>query len=425
MLEPKRFVIERVPRESSGGRLTIVHRINLNVHGGVENQFVQFLAHPAVRAALDSEVLLGEPPHANLAGALEQHARVVHSFKRWHRLPLPRRPSAIRQWNTQRIIGSRRANAILAWSAFAKPELARASFRYRMPLLYREGGAAWGEADRKRAKQFLDNVAGAICNTQASKRMLELKWGYRGPSRVCLGGVRPDALLSDVKPKQLGARLVMGCAARLVAVKGVSLAIHALAILRREGVEAELRIAGNGPEQFMLNAQAAALGIADHVRFLGTQRDMPSFYEGVDILLHPALREPLGNVTIEAAANGCVVVASRVDGMVETVRDGITGVTLPTTLGLEDYRALGVQPEGLPEVVYDPDQDCLRGPRCVDPAALAAAVSDIIRDPATFSQMSRNAIAVTRERFSFERYVRQTLSAIRAFVGAGGYRHAD
>lgn len=425
MFERKQLVIEHAQRESSRSKLTIMHRINLNVHGGVENQFVQFLAHPAVRDVLESEVLLGEPPHANLAPALDRYARAVHSFKRWRRLPLPRRPAAIRQHNAQRIIGGRNVDAILAWSAFAKPELALASRRYGLPLLYREGGAAWGEADPKRAKQFLSSVTGAICNTRASKRMLELKWGYRGPSRICLGGVRPDALLSEVKPKRLGMRLVMGCAARLVPVKGVSLAIHALAVLRREGVDVELRIAGDGPERSMLEAQAAMLGVADRVRFLGIQRDMPSFYEGVDILLHPALREPLGNVTIEAAANGCVVVASRVDGMVETVKDGITGVTLPTTLGLEDYRALGAQPEGLPAVVYDPDQDCLRGPQCVDPTTLAAAVLDIVREPAAFSRMSGNAIAVTRERFSFERYVRQMLGAIREFAGAGKYRHAD
>lgn len=401
--------------------LAVLHRVNLNVAGGVENQFVQFLDHPRVAAVLHNEVLLGDPVHPDLAADLARGARAVHSYKRWHGIKLPRRPLAIRRWNARRIVGARRPDALLAWSAFAKPDLAAACRRYGVPLIYREGGAAWGDAKLADARVFLDCLAGAVCNTRASERMLRLKWGYRGPSRICLGGIRPDAAGETPQPRCFGNRaVVLGSAARLVGVKGVALSLHALAILARRGVDAELRVAGDGPDRTRLARLARSLGVADRVCFLGHQRDMPAFYGGIDVLLHPALREPLGNVCIEAAANGCVVVAARVDGLAETVLDGITGISLPTELALSRYRELGGNVTSLPGQVYDPDRDRLRELRCVDPERLASAVAELVSNPERAAAMSAAAIAEIRERFSFDRYVEEMIRAIREFTAARG-----
>lgn len=403
--------------------MKVLHRINLNVAGGVENQFVQFLGHPRVGAVLRNEVLLGDPAHPDLAADLDRHAEAVHSFKRWRGVKLPRRPAAIRRWNTGRIVGERRPDALLSWSTFAKPELTAACRHHGVPLIYREGGAAWGEADAAQARAFLDLLAGAVCNTHASERMLRLKWDYRGPSRICLGGIRPDAVDAAAEPRRLGNRtLVLGGAARLVGVKGVALTLHALAALRRRGVDAELRVAGDGPDRTSLARLARSLGVAGRVRFLGHRRDMRAFYREIDVLVHPALREPLGNVCIEAAANGCVVVAARVDGLAETVRDGVTGVSLPAELALSRYRELGGNVTALPGQVYDPDRDRLRELRCVDPERLASAVADLVSDPERFAAMSAAAIAEVRERFSFDRYVEDMIAAILEFSTLGGGR---
>jgi glycosyltransferase involved in cell wall biosynthesis len=409
--------------------MRVLHRINLNVAGGVENQFVQFLGHPRVGTVLGSEVLLGDPAHPSLTANLNRHAEAVHTFKRWRGVKLPRRPAAIRRWNTARIVGERRPDALLSWSTFAKPELTAACHRHGVPLIYREGGAAWGEAAATHARAFLDLLAGAVCNTRASERILRLKWDYRGASRICLGGIRPDVLDAAAAPRRLGDRvLVLGSAARLVGVKGVALTLHALAALGRRGVNAELRVAGDGPDRASLARLARSLGIADRVRFLGHRRDMRTFYRDIDVLVHPALREPLGNVCIEAAANGCVVVAARVDGLAETVLDGVTGVSLPAELALSRYRELGGNVAALPAQVYDPDRDCLRGLRCVDPERLASAVANLVSDPERFSAMSAAALTEIRERFSFDRYVEDMIRAIREFTavvstsGAPGVR---
>lgn len=401
--------------------MAVLHRINLNVHGGVENQFAQFLAHPGVRAALDSEVLLGEPPHENLAAALGRHARAVHTFKRWRGVPVPRWPRELRQRNARRIIGARRPDALLSWSAFAKPELAAGCRRYGVPLLYREGGAAWGDADSASARAFLEQVAGALCNTRASQRMLQLKWDYRGPTRVCLGGVRPDVLEPAPAPRSLSTDrpVRLGSAARLVGVKGVALTLHAMALLRERRIPAVLSVAGDGPDRAALAALAQRLDLGDRVRFLGGVQNMRAFYREVDILMHPALREPLGNVCIEAAANGCVAIATRVDGLAETVIHDVTGIGVPAELDLARYRELGGSVGDLPGEVYDPDLDRLRELRCADPQKLAEAVAALVAAPARFSAMSAAAIAEIRQRFSFDRYVEDMVKAIHEFAVPG------
>lgn len=400
----------------------LLHRINLNVAGGVENQFCAFLEHPEVREHLHNEVLIGAPVHAHLAPRVQECARGVYSFKRWHGLRLPRYPRALRVWRTIDIIGARRPDALLSWAAFAQPELADGCGRYGVPLVYREGGAAWGDADPEAASRFLDQVAGAICNTHASQRMLQLKWGYRGASRVCLGGIRPDVLEKEPAAKRLrdDGPIVLGSAARLVGVKGVALTLHAVAALRDRGVPVVLKIAGDGPDRAALIALVARLSIAERVNFLGGQRDMRAFYRGIDVLVHPALREPLGNVCIEAAANGCVVVTTRVDGLVETVLDGITGVTLPTPLELSRYRELGGNVSTLPAQVYDPEADCLRELRCADPDELAEAIAKLASSPEKFTAMSATAIREIRARFSFDRYVQELLRALHEFLTSDG-----
>ncbi|MES1943254.1 group 1 glycosyl transferase [Salinisphaera sp. PC39] len=399
--------------------MKLLHRINLNVSGGVENQFRAFVAHDAARRGMTHDVLVGDPVHPDLSADIVDRTGAVYSYKQWRGFKLPRRPRICRDRNLDRIVRVSGADALLAWSAFAKPALANACRGHGLPLIYREGGAAWGGANPDSARVFLDEVSGAVCNTNASRRMLELKWGYRGPSRICLGGIRPDALLPSPKPRKPRETTILGCASRLVSIKGTALAIHALAVLREQGVSAVLRVAGGGPDRADLEALATRLGVSEHVAFLGPQRDMAAFYRDIDIFLHPALREPLGNVCIEAAANGCIVIAGRVDGLAETVEHDVTGITLPQTLDLDRYHRLGGRLSGLPDLVYDPDSDSLRELRCLDPDDLARAVADLLADPDRYARLSAAAIDRTRNRFRFDRYVEEMVRAIHTFAGIG------
>ena len=104
--------------------------------------------------------------------------------------------------------------------------------------------------------------------------------------------------------------LVVACAARLFRHKGIDRVIRAIAILQSMGVDAVLRVAGEGPRRAELEALAADLGIADRVLFLGWVRDMSSFYKESHVVVHAAESESFGLVVAEAMAHGRPVVVT-------------------------------------------------------------------------------------------------------------------
>jgi len=109
----------------------------------------------------------------------------------------------------------------------------------------------------------------------------------------------------------VGVRL-LGVAARLERVKGVDVALAALALLPEE---VQLAVAGGGSEAAALREQAASLGIPHRVHWLGVLDDMARFHPALDLLLVPSRNEGLPLAPLEAQSCGVRVVAARVGGV--------------------------------------------------------------------------------------------------------------
>ena len=89
-------------------------------------------------------------------------------------------------------------------------------------------------------------------------------------------------------------------------------------------------VLGDGPERDASERLAADLGIADRVRFLGYQDDVASFVAAGDVYVCCSDTDGIPAVVIEAGYLGLPTVAFRVGGMHECVRDGETGVLVPS-----------------------------------------------------------------------------------------------
>ena len=87
-------------------------------------------------------------------------------------------------------------------------------------------------------------------------------------------------------------------------------------------------ICGKGPLKDYLYNLANSLSIGERVKFLGFRKDIPELCNTADISAFPSKIEGLGLAGIEAMAAGVPLVSSNVHGILDYVKDGVTGYAL-------------------------------------------------------------------------------------------------
>lgn len=100
--------------------------------------------------------------------------------------------------------------------------------------------------------------------------------------------------------------------------------------------EAYLWLAGSGPLADDLAALADRRGVSGRLRMLGWRDDVAALFAAADVFICPSRHEPLGNVVIEAWAQGAPVVATAAGGPAELIEDGVSGLLVP----IDDAAAL-------------------------------------------------------------------------------------
>ncbi len=138
--------------------------------------------------------------------------------------------------------------------------------------------------------------------------------GYAGPIAIIPQfGVDPD-LFSPAGRSRPDRPFTVGYAGGLVSAKGVDALLRACA---RLAAPWELHLAGSGPEEAALRSLASALGVAQHVHWLGKRSStaMPEFYRSLDALALPSRtmpnwKEQFGRVLVEAMACETPVIGS-------------------------------------------------------------------------------------------------------------------
>jgi colanic acid/amylovoran biosynthesis glycosyltransferase len=165
--------------------------------------------------------------------------------------------------------------------------------------------------------------------------------------------------------------------ARLVEVKGIEYALRAVSSLRCKNSRILYQIVGDGPLRGELEELVDRLRLTDRVEFLGAlpQEFLGELYRGAHIFLLPSVVTSAGEeetqslVLAEAQASGLPVIATRIGGIPESMREGESGL--------------------------------LVRPR--DPGALAHAIEQLAQRPETWGQMGRIGRAHVESRFDLEK----------------------
>jgi glycosyltransferase involved in cell wall biosynthesis len=111
---------------------------------------------------------------------------------------------------------------------------------------------------------------------------------------------------------------------RLAAEKNIGFLLEVARVLVAEFDDLVFIIAGEGPDGERLRQRAAALGLEQHVCFVGNldrQRDLLDCYRAGDVFVFASATETQGLVLIEAMALGVPIVSTAVMGTATVLRD--------------------------------------------------------------------------------------------------------
>ena len=172
---------------------------------------------------------------------------------------------------------------------------------------------------------------------------------------------------------------------RLDPQKGYETLLRAAALVLQQVPDFELWIVGDtqhGGEAYLtsLHTLTSELRVTANVKFLGVRADVDRLLAQADGFVLASRWEGFGLVFLEAMAAGKPVVATRVSAIPEVVEDNVTGLLVP------------------------PD----------DPAALAGALLELIRDPAQARQMGKAGHARVHAHFSAAAMIAKTAAVYAA-----------
>lgn len=241
----------------------------------------------------------------------------------------------------------------------------------------------WGKGNKYKAMCFaLRHADKVIANSDFTRDML-IGMGIKAVNiELIHPGVdterfRPGLPFQDLRDRlglQPGARLILSVG-RLSRRKGFDTVIRCLPNLLKAGLDVHYAIIGIGEDEAYLDALTGEIAVGDHVHRLGhvPMDDLPRWYNACDVFVLANRQvggdtEGFGIVFLEAAACGKAAIAGAAGGTGSAVLDGETGVRV--------------------------DGD--------SPAAVEAALHDILTDHDRRATMGKTGLARVRESLDWQ-----------------------
>jgi glycosyltransferase involved in cell wall biosynthesis len=222
------------------------------------------------------------------------------------------------------------------------------------PLVLFAHGADVLELPARSARhaRLASSTYGSAALIVANSLFLAGEIGTRYPAvarrvRVLTPGIELERFSVDPSTARAGVLFV----GRLIPEKGVDVLIRAMAATRQHGGRERLTVLGDGARAADLASLAKDLGVDLDLRGAAGRDEVAAAMASAAVVAVPSVyREPLGLVAIEAMASGAIVVASATGGLVETVENGVSGLTVPPG----DVKALAAALEQAIRIAADP-----------------------------------------------------------------------
>jgi glycosyltransferase involved in cell wall biosynthesis len=350
--------------------------------GGTEGQFVE-VACGLDRSRWDVDVacIRAEGPlRARLeAAGLQAWSCGRGSFKS------PRILGAVRA--LARHLRSRRVQILHSFDFYSNVLGVPAARMARVPVVIasqRDLGNLRPPLQQRLQRAMLSLATHVLVNSQATaERLAHTRAARAGRLSVIHNGVDLSRFGPPSATTALEPGVTVTVLANLRPEKGILQIVEAAAAVRRAAPQVHFDIWGEGPLRGAIEARIQALALADVVSLRGSTRTPEDALRRSDIFVLPSLSEASSNVILEAMATGLPVVATRIGGTPALVGDA--GMLVPPG----------------------------------DPPALAAALLDLVRDPATAARLGAAARTRALAEFGMNRMLERVEALYRQLLASG------
>jgi glycosyltransferase involved in cell wall biosynthesis len=251
-------------------------------------------------------------------------------------------------------------------------------------------GRWWTRLMARIERTSLSRAAAVIAVSSSAAEYMARQGIAKSRLRVIPNGVPARAALP---PRAIPAtEWTLGMVGLLRPRKGLETVLDALALLRRQGFAVRLRVIGSFETtayQREVEQHVERLGIGAAVDWAGFCHDIDTQLVRLDLMAFPSLlAEGMPMVVLEAMAAGVPLVASRVAGVTDVLRDGVEGLL------------------------------CKPG----DPADLAGAISRVLRGTVCWESLRSRAHRRQSEEFSDSAMARSVAELYREILDSADGR---
>ena len=190
----------------------------------------------------------------------------------------------------------------------------------------------------------------------------------------------------------------VGYIGRFDTPKGIHVFIESAKRLK----EVNFYLAGGGVLEEMLKKQAEGY---KNIFFVGVVNPL-EFMSKIDVLVVPSLREPLGNIVIEAGISKKPVIAANVDGIAEIITNNKNGILINPTDEI-DLIDLPENAVAIPKIVVNPITHEIIQPIQLNVEELSEKITDLAKQEEFRNSLGEELYKTVNQQFTIDIYFEQ------------------